>query len=117
MSYKVVKYKLTSSGEIPSFIAPEGISGLYPNKISEDNSPQSKWLIGIAKPQADFKSDLLEVIETKEDLKTYLDSYTQDWTEKSTNPEPDTNEPFVITPFNQQEATNHIWNKLETLNS
>lgn len=117
MSYKIVKYKLTSFGKTPNFIERGGIFGLYPNPTLEDNFPQNKWLIGIAKPETDFTSNMLEVIETKEDLKTYLDSYTQDWTEKYPNPESDTNQPFIVTAFNQQEATDKIWDKLETLNS
>ena len=73
MANKIIKYNLTSSGEIPSYIAD---GGYYP-KANSNASPQDWDMIG-ATVDGSSETGLGELAD-KAAIKTYLDSYTSDW--------------------------------------
>ena len=73
MANKIIKYNLTSGGEIPSYIAD---GGYYP-KANSNASPQDWDMIGAT---VDDSSETgLGELADKAAIKTYLDSYTSDW--------------------------------------
>ena len=73
MANKIIKYNLTSGGEIPSYIAD---GGYYP-KANSNASPQDWDMIG-ATVDGSSETGLGELAD-KAAIKTYLDSYTSDW--------------------------------------
>ena len=97
MANKIIKYNLTSGGEIPSYIAD---GGYYP-KANSNASPQDWDLIG-ATVDGSSETGLGELAD-KAAIKTYLDSYTSDWKETDA----DGNE----TDFDQDAAATGIWAK------
>ena len=66
----VVKYNLTLTGNIPSYI----VDGGYFPKANNKSSPQDWDLIGISSG-----SKALGEFSSQADLKSYFDTYTQDW--------------------------------------
>jgi hypothetical protein len=116
MAHQMMKYKLNADGTIPSFLntSNNGVGGQWPNPIAGQSGPQDMWLVGIANDGANLPSGQAEVIASKADLKTYLDSYTSSWIQ------PDPAQPGNIDatiPFDQQAAADWAWARLETLNS
>jgi hypothetical protein len=90
MANKIVKYKLTGAGTIPTWIDD---GGYYPNS--------EEVMIGATK---DGSSDIgLGELASEADVKTYLDSYTSSWT--------DTDNEGNKIPFDQTAAATHIWSK------
>ena len=84
MAYKVVKYRLTTEGTIPTFLkfgVPQGTGGMYPVKDSTA-SPGDHVMIGIADDGADISSSEGE-ITSKDALTTYLTSVSdgKGWTQ------------------------------------
>ena len=97
MANKIIKYNLTSSGTIPTYIAD---GGYYP-KANGGSSPQDWDLIGAT---VDGSSETgLGELANKAAVKSYLDTYTSDWKELDR----EGNE----TDFDQDAAATHIWNK------
>ncbi len=97
MANKIIKYNLTSVGEIPSYIAD---GGYYP-KANSNASPQDWDMIGAT---VDGSSETcLGELADKAAIKTYLDSYTSSW--KDTDA--DGNE----TDFDQDAAATMLWAK------
>ena len=97
MANKIIKYKLTSSGTIPTFIAD---GGYYP-KANGGASPQDWDLIG-ATTDGSSETGLGE-LANKAAVKSYLDTYTGDWTQDDgSGGEED---------FDQDAAATHIWSK------
>ena len=97
MANKIIKYNLTSGGEIPSYIAD---GGYYP-KANSNASPQDWDLIGAT---TDGSSEVgLGELADKAAIKTYLDTYTSDW--KDTDA--DGNE----VDFDQDAAATIVWAK------
>ena len=97
MANKIIKYNLTSGGEIPSYIAD---GGYYP-KANSNASPQDWDLIGAT---VDGSSETgLGELANKAAIKTYLDTYTSDWKEEDA----DGNK----TDFDQDAAATGIWAK------
>ena len=115
MAYQMIKYKLNINGTIPSFINTDSDHGLYPNKIEGAFGPCDYWLLGIAKDRATLPNGQAELISTKADLKTYLDSYTGDWKYQNP-PHLDPGIPSDIH-FDQQAEADKLWAVLEALNS
>jgi len=115
MTKQMMRYKLNADGTIPSFLylGNDGLGGQWSNTIDAGISPQDMWLVGISDGST-LPTDQAEVINSKEDLVTYLNSYTLTW--KKPNPSQLENLDAQI-PFNQQEAADFAWNKLEALNS
>ena len=97
MANKIIKYNLTSGGEIPSYIAD---GGYYP-KANGNASPQDWDMIG-ATTDGSSETGLGELAD-KAAIKTYLDSYTSDW--KHTDG--DGNE----VDFDQDAAATMLWAK------
>ena len=111
MAYKVVKYRLTAEGTIPTFlkfVVPQGTGGMYPVKDSTA-SPRDHVMIGIADDGADISGSEGE-ITSKDALTTYLTcvSSGKGWKQIKAD---GTEEDFVP-------ATHAtiIWNDLTTLN-
>ena len=92
MANKIVKYKLTDAGTIPTWIDD---GGYYPDP--------SEVMIGAT---VDGSSEVrLGELAREADVKTYLDSYTSSWTEE------DPNDPSATVPFDQAAAATNIWSK------
>ena len=97
MANKIIKYNLTSGGTIPTYIDD---GGYYP-KANDNASPQDWDLIGAGHDGG--SETALGELASEAAVKTYLDSYTGDWTER--------NEAGEEVPFNQTTAATHIWTK------
>ena len=111
MAYKVVKYRLTAEGTIPTFLkfgVPQGTGGMFPVKDSTA-SPRDYVMIGIADDGADISSSEGE-IASKNDLTTYLTSVSDGngWKQIASD---GSEEDFV-----PATAATIIWNDLTTLN-
>ena len=112
MAYKVVKYRLTAEGTIPTFLkfgVPQLTGGMYPVKDSTA-SPRDYVMIGIADDGADISGSEGE-IASKDALTAYLTSVSdgQGWTQIASDGV--TEEAFV-----PATAATIIWNDLTTLN-
>jgi hypothetical protein len=113
MAYKVIKYRLTAEGTIPTFLkfgVPQGTGGMYPVKDSTA-SPRDHVMIGIADDGADISSSEGE-ITSKNDLTTYLTSASSGNNWKQLASDGETLEAFVPVTH----ATK-IWDDLTALNS
>ena len=97
MANKIIKYNLTASGTIPTYIDD---GGYYP-KANSNASPQDWDLIG-ATVNGSSETALGE-LANKAAVKSYLDTYTGDWTERNAAEEE--------VAFNQKTAAAHIWSK------
>ena len=97
MANKIIKYNLTAGGTIPTYIED---GGYYP-KANENASPQDWDLIG-ATDNGSSETGLGE-LANKAAVKSYLDSYTGDWTERNNAGEE--------VAFDQDAAATHIWAK------
>tara|TARA_E500000305_G_C4011989_1_gene233303 strand:+ start:1151 stop:1492 length:342 start_codon:yes stop_codon:yes gene_type:complete len=111
MAHKVVKYRLTAEGTIPTFLkfgVSQGTGGMFPVKDSTA-SPRDHVMIGIANDGADISSSEGE-ITSKNDLTTYLTSVSdgQGWKQVASD---GSEEDFVPATH----AT-RIWDDLTTLN-
>ena len=93
MANKIVKYKLTDAGTIPTWIDD---GGYYPNS--------EEVMIGAT---VDGTNEVgLGELASEADVKTYLDSYTSDWTQQAESGIPGETEPF-----DQAAAATIIWSK------
>ena len=93
MANKIVKYKLTDAGTIPTWIDD---GGYYPDP--------SEVMIGAT---VDGSSEVgLGELASEADVKTYLDSYTSDWTQQA-----ESGIPGETDPFDQAAAATIIWSK------
>jgi len=111
MAYKVVKYRLTAEGTIPTFLkfgVPQGTGGMYPVKDSTA-SPRDHVMLGIADDGADISGSEGE-IASKDALITYLTSVSDGngWKQMKAD---GTEEDFV-----PATAATIIWNDLTALN-
>ena len=111
MAHKVVKYRLTAEGTIPTFLkfgVPQSTGGMYPVKDSTA-SPRDHVMIGIADDGADISGSEGE-IASKDALATYLTSVSsgQGWKQIASD---GSEEDFV-----PATASTIIWNDLTTLN-
>ena len=97
MANKIIKYNLTAQGTIPTYIDD---GGYYP-KANGGSSPQDWDMIGAT---LDGSSETgLGELANKAAVKSYLDSYTGDWTERNAAGEE--------VAFDQDAAATHIWSK------
>ena len=97
MANKIIKYNLTAGGTIPTYIDDGG----YFPKANGGPSPQDWDMIG-ATTNGSSETALGE-LANKAAIKSYLDSYTGDWTELN-----DAGEDVA---FDQDRAATHIWSK------
>ena len=97
MANKIIKYNLTATGTIPTYIAD---GGYYP-KANGGSSPQDWDLIGATVDGSDETA--LGELANKAAIKSYLDTYTSDWKDRN-----DANEEID---FNQTTAAAGIWAK------
>ena len=97
MANKIIKYNLTASGTIPNYIED---GGYYP-KANGGASPQDWDLIGATLNGSDETG--LGELANQAAVKTYLDTYTGDWTQ----PDGSGGEEA----FNQTDAAAGIWAK------
>ena len=112
MAYKVVKYRLTAEGTIPTFLkfgVPQGTGGMFPVYDSSTASPRDYVMLGIADDGADISGSEGE-IASKDALTTYLTSVSDGngWKQIASD---GSEEDFVTATH----ATK-IWNDLTTLN-
>ena len=97
MANKIIKYNLEANGTIPTYIDD---GGYYP-KANGGNSPQDWDLIGATTDGSDETG--LGELANKAAIKSYLDSYTGDWTERN-----DAGEEVA---FDQDAAATVLWAK------
>ena len=97
MANKIIKYTLEANGTIPTYIDDGG----YYGKANENASPQDWDLIG-ATDNGSAETGLGE-LANKAAVKSYLDSYTGDWTDRDA----DGNE----VAFDQDAAATMLWAK------
>ena len=97
MANKIIKYNLESNGTIPTYIED---GGYYP-KANGGSSPQDWDMIG-ATTNGSSETALGE-LANKAAIKSYLDTYTGDWTQL--------NEARETVAFDQDDAATHIWSK------
>ena len=94
MANKIVKYKLTDAGTIPTWIDD---GGYYPNS--------EEVMIGAT---VDGTNEVgLGELASEADVKTYLDTYTSTWTDD----DPSSDDPDATVPFDQAAAATNIWSK------
>ena len=94
MANKIVKYKLTDAGTIPTWIDD---GGYFPDT--------SEVMIGAT---VDGSSEVgLGELASEADVKTYLDTYTSTWTDR----DPNSDDQNATVPFDQTQAATHIWSK------
>ena len=97
MANKIIKYNLESNGKIPNYIAD---GGYYP-KANGGSSPQDWDLIGATIDGSDETG--LGELANKAAIKSYLDTYTGDWTQDDGSGGQEA--------FDQDAAATHIWSK------
>ena len=112
MAYKVVKYRLTSEGTIPTWLkfgVPQGTGGMYAVADPDTASPQDWIMIGIADDGADISEAIAE-ISSKSDLQTYLTNSA------NANSWKDLNSDGEEVTFDAAAHATKVWNDLDTLN-
>ena len=97
MANKIIKYNLEANGTIPTYIDDGG----YFPKANENASPQDWDLIGATNDGASETG--VGELANKAAIKSYLDSYTGDWTEMN-----DAREEVA---FDQDAAATRLWAK------
>jgi len=97
MANKIIKYNLEANGTVPTYIDDGG----YFPKANENASPQDWDLIGATTDGATTTG--LGELANKAAIKSYLDSYTGDWTERN-----DAGEEVA---FDQDAAATVLWAK------
>lgn len=118
MAHKVVKYRLTPQGTIPTFLkfgVSESTGGMYAVEDTSVASPQDMIMIGISDDGADI-SDAIEEITSKADLQTYLSAKAtaNGWTD----PDPDNlDDPDATVAFDAAAHAQRVWDDLDALNA
>ena len=97
MANKIIKYNLTAGGTVPTYIDD---GGYYP-KANGGSSPQDWDLIG-ATVNGSSETSLGE-LANKAAIKSYLDTYTGDWTQNDGSGGEEA--------FDQDAAATGIWAK------
>ena len=98
MANKIIKYNLNANGTIPDYIDDGG----YFPKANGGNSPQDYDMIGAT---VDGSSETgLGELASEAAVKSYLDTYTGDWTIRNITTQSD--DPFV-----QAAEAENIWTK------
>ena len=100
MANKIIKYNLEANGTVPIYIDD---GGYYP-KANSNNSPQDWDLLGATNDGASETG--VGELANEAAVKTYLDSYTGEWTDQ----DPDDRLDGTI-PFDQDAAAAELWSK------
>ena len=113
MAHKVVKYRLTPEGTVPTWLkfgVPQSTGGMYAVADSSVASPQDWILIGISDDGADI-SDAVEEVTSKENLQTYLTAQASanNWTDLDA----EGNE----VDFDPAAHAQRVWDDLDALNA
>ena len=118
MAHKVVKYRLTPEGTIPTWLkfgVPQSTGGMYAVADPDTASPQDWIMIGISDDDADI-SDAIEEITSQADLESYLS--TQATANSWTDPDPDnSDDPDATVAFDAAAHAQSVWDDLTALNS
>jgi hypothetical protein len=115
MAHKVVKYRLTPEGTIPTFLkfgVPQSTGGMYAVADPSTPSPQDWIMIGISADGADI-SGAIEEIATQADLQSYLSEQAtaNGWAD------PDPNDPDATVAFDAAAHAQRVWDDLDALNA
>jgi len=110
MAHKVIKYRLTAEGTIPSFLClhPEGVGGVFVVGDPTTPSPRDMVMVGIS--ENDDTGDA-EVVATQADLEAYLTSVGSGWTTPGETPDADP------VPFDPVASAAWVWGRLNALNA
>ena len=117
MAHKVVKYRLTPEGTIPTWLkfgVPQTTGGMYAVYDPDTASPQDRIMIGISDDGADI-SEAIEEITSQADLETYLS--TQAAANSWKDPDPDSNDPDATVAFDAAAHAQRVWDDFTALNS
>ena len=114
MPHKVVKYRLTPEGTIPTFLkfgVPQSTGGMYAVPDNETASPQDWIMLGISDDGADI-SGAIEEVASQADLETYLSAQAtaNSWAD------PDPNDPDATVAFDAAAHAQRVWDDLTALN-
>ena len=115
MPHKVVKYRLTPQGTIPTWLTfgvPQATGGMYAVADPNTASPQDWIMLGISDDGADVSGAISE-IASKADLQTYLSTQATagNWTD------PDPSDPDATVDFDATAHAQRVWDDLDALNS
>ena len=115
MAHKVVKYRLTPEGTIPTWLkfgVPQSTGGMYAVADPDTASPQDLIMVGISDDGADI-SEAIEEIATQADLQSYLSTQAtaNSWTD------PDPNDPDATVAFDAAAHAQRVWDDLDALNA
>ncbi len=115
MPHKVVKYRLTPEGTIPTWLTfgvPQSTGGMYAVADPNTASPQDWMMVGISADGADT-SDAITVFASKADLQTYLEA------EATANgwADPDPIDPDATVAFDAAAHAQRVWDDLDALNA
>ena len=115
MAHKVVKYRLTPEGTIPTWLkfgVPQSTGGMYAVVDPDTPSPQDWIIIGISADGADT-SGAIEVIASQADLQSYLSTQAtaNSWTD------PDPSDPDATVAFDAAAHAQRVWDDLTALNA
>ena len=111
MAYKCIKYVLNSNVTIPSFVYGP-LSGQMPNKDSDRESPADTWLVGVANDGASLPSGQAEEITSKDNLISYLNSFTSEWR----SPAYPINMDSEKVSYDQEAEADIFWSRFSALN-
>jgi len=115
MPHKVVKYRLTPEGTIPTWLTfgvPQATGGMYAVADPNTASPQDWMMIGISADGADT-SDAITVFASKADLQTYLaaEATANSWTDL------DPDDPDATVAFDAAAHAQLVWDDFDALNA
>jgi len=118
MVHKIVKYRLESTGTIPSWLkfdVPQDTHGMYQVFDNNTAAPQDYIMIGISDDGADI-SDAIEEITSKADLQTYLTAQATEnnWTDPETDDYEDIDSRVA---FDAAAHAQAVWDILDELNA
>jgi len=115
MPHKVVKYRLTPEGTIPTWLkfgVPQSTGGMYAVADPNTASPQDWMMIGISADGADT-SDAITVFASKADLQAYLEAEAtaNGWADL------DPIDPDATVAFDAAARAQRVWDDLDALNA
>ena len=112
MSHEVIKYRLTPSGAVPSFLClhPDGVGGMYAVASPGTTQHDDTVFVGLANPGA---TGNFEVVPTQADLESYLAQVGAEWVEPIDPMNPDAG----TKPFDAAAAAQWVWDRKVALDA